>query len=246
MVLPLSLLLVMTACRGAVNPGEPQVPRRERGVKAMAPPPPSASLDVLVRAAGALAPGLKSAGPCGVGPPKLGADGALADVAVWVNQVAEAPIPSAGAFALGGCALTPPLLMLTPGSAVSVTSPLSNAGKPAREIRVFAAGSAVGAPAFANRTVPPGGVVGLPVPQDGIATVSCTGEPCEGEVVVGAAGGLSDLTGHVKVQGVKPGDVTVYAYHPALGRVQGTVNIGVGASAELTLTLPAPASPQSP
>lgn len=242
MVPALALIVALSGCRSSEKPSQPLTPRRERAEKVSAPPPPTATLKVTVRAAGPLPEKLKSAGPCGVAPPTVGADGALADVAVWVNQVVSTPIPAAGSVALSGCALEPPLLMLTPGSAVSVRNP----GKVAREIRVFAAGAAPDAAPFSSRALPPGGVAGLTVPRDGLAAISCVGEPCEGAVVVGAAGHLTDPTGHALVRGVSGGDVTVYAYHPALGQVEGKVTTQLGATAELTLTLPAPSPSPSP
>lgn len=229
----LSVLVALSGCGGLGTPGEPPVPRREREEKVVAPPPPQVTVNVAVKLAGAAPKAAPGSGPCALPPPSPGPDGALAGVAVWTDLAAADPTPGAGAASLEGCALSPPLLVLPPGSAISIT----NSGTAPREILVSALPLVADAPPFASRSLPPGAVAGVALPKYGRAALACAGEPCEGAVVVAAVGALTDPQGRVTLRGVKPGPVTVHAWHPALGEVEGTLTVEPGATGELSLTL---------
>lgn len=229
----LSVLVALSGCGGLGTPGEPPVPRREREEKVVAPPPPQATVNVTVKLAGVPPKAAPSAGPCAQKPPAPGPDGALAGVAVWTDLAAMDPTPGAGAASLEDCALSPPLLVLTPGSAISIT----NSGKVAREILVSALPLVADAPPFASRSLPPGAVAGVALPRYGRARLGCAGQACEGAVVIAAVGALTDTQGRVALHGVKPGPVTVHAWHPALGEVEGALTVEAGATGELSLSL---------
>ena len=156
-------------------------------------------------------------------------------MAVWTDLAASAPRPGAGAVELGACALEPSLMVLPPGSAIAVTNPSTGE----REVRLSLIGAAPDAPPFASRSLKAGAVAGLKAPAQGRADLSCTGEPCEGALVVAAIGGLTDRAGAATLRGVKPGSAVVHAWHPALGETEASVEVVAGAVAELTLHLKA-------
>lgn len=229
-----------SGCGG--SSGEAPIPLRDRAEKVAPAPAPQATLKVSVVLDGAAAFPRRThgSGPCALPPPTPGAQGALPDVAVWADQGAEAPKPRAGSMTLGACAASPPLLVLPPGSAISVSNPTGAA----RELSLRLASAASDAAPFAVRTLAAGAVAGVSLPTSGRASLSCTGEPCEGDVVVAEVGGLTDAAGAVTLRGVRPGAVVVRAWHPALGEVEGSVDAPAGGEAALTLRFTVPAEPR--
>lgn len=209
----LILALILGACSKSKEPGGQAPAPKERRKREPPPAPASGALKLTVR----------------------GAQGPVEGAAVWVDEVAGAVKPKASTLSLGAEGLSTALLVLAPGSAISV----QNKSGAARTLSMRALDAAAEAPALASRGLPVGGLVGLQVPASGIVELSCAPEPCgQTRIVIGAAGAVTDASGLVTLSGLGVAPARVHVWHPTLGRVDQTVDVVADKESALELVLP--------
>ncbi len=212
-MLPTTILLsLLAACSGSgVAPRAPAP--KERREKPPEPPPPSGGLAVTVRAA----------------------DGPVEGAAVWVDEIAGKVTPSAGKLEIAKDGMGDRLLVLAPGSALSVRE----AAGQARGITLRNVEAAPDAAPLQQRELPPGGMVGVQLPSSGMLTLACSPEPCSGaRIVLGAAGAVTDASGIARLSGLGVAPARVHVWHPKRGRLDQTLTVTEGQESGVEVVFP--------
>lgn len=171
----------------------------------------------------------------------LGADGQpLPGAVVWVPGGGVSNSPATPSLRIQGEAVGPttgpaPLLIAPPSSAMSVMLQAATE----REVTLLR-----GEEVALSRTLPPGGLAGFPLKQEGLYTFRCAPQPCSGTaVLVAGAAGQTDASGKVSLIEVPPGQVIAHVWAPGLGEKTAPVTVAPGPPAELNISYQAAPSP---
>lgn len=163
----------------------------------------------------------------------VGKAGPLAGAAVWLGDTGEKVPPRTAALSLSASHLTPALVVLPPGSAIS----LHNMEARARTVRLVDAGAAESAPALVTRELPAGATAGMPLTGTGPLRLVCGPDACPGAAVVVGQGGVTDAHGQVALPEIPAGPVRVHVWHPTAGETATTAEIAANANAAVSVAL---------